>query len=139
MKKTFAGLLLWIMVPVDVYMQGTRSEDYINGKHLGSYYLSELVQVESSRVNIETPKKKDTTEPNITGGYLMSFYNEMQDSDQPESNVFKTKAGVELINEDPEYVDEELTAGQEAQRAYIQNYIQELEDLIMQSSGSGIC
>ena len=105
------------MVPVDVYMQGTRSEDYINGKYLGSYYLSELVQVEESRVNIETPKKKDTTEPNITGGYLMSFYNEMQDSDQPESNVFKTKAGVELINEDPEYVDEELTAGQEAQRA----------------------
>ncbi|MBR0468264.1 MAG: CotH kinase family protein [Mogibacterium sp.] len=116
------------MVPVDVYMVG---KDPAKGEYLGSYCLSELVQVEASRINMELPKKSHTSEPEITGGYLLAMYNEMQDSGLPETTVFKTKAGVELINEEPEYVDDELGEGQEAQRAYIKRYIQELEDLIM--------
>ena len=116
------------MVPVDVYMVG---KDPAKGEYLGSYCLSELVQVEASRINMELPKKSHTSEPEITGGYLLAMYNEMQDLGLPETTVFKTKAGVELINEEPEYVDDELGEGQEAQRAYIKGYIQELEDLIM--------
>ena len=116
------------MVPVDVYMVG---KDPAKGEYLGSYCLSELVQVEASRIDMELPEKSYTSKPEITGGYLLAMYNEMQDSGLPETTVFKTKAGVELINEEPEYVDDELGEGQEAQRAYIKGYIQELEDLIM--------
>ena len=115
------------MVPVDVYMVGTETP----AQYLGSYCLSELVQVDESRLDIETPKKSEAEEPAITGGYLLSLYNEMQDDGLPDTTHFKTDAGVEIINEDPEYVDDPLTAGQEAQRTYIKNYIQELEDLIM--------
>ncbi|MCR4605910.1 MAG: CotH kinase family protein [Eubacterium sp.] len=113
------------VVPVDVVMQGKNSSDY-----LGSYCLTEGVRVDKNRVDIDKPDEDDITD--VTGGYLLSFYSETQNADEPESTVFTTKAGQTFINEDPKYKKEDkLTEVQKAQRAYIRDYIQQIEDLIM--------
>ena len=122
------------LVPVDVVMEGKNGSEY-----LGSYYLSENVKIEKSRTNIDKLDEKVAElsgDPNITGGYLLSFYSENQNADEPASTVFTTKAGQTLINDTPSYKSEdELTVGEKAQREYIRNYIQTLEDLIMTEGG----
>ena len=101
-------------VPVEVVMQGAGDPVY-----LGCYDLSELVEVDASRVAIE----KD-------GGYLFSIFNEYQ-KDDPESNTFKTKQVVPFHFDDPEFMDEDsLTEEQKAQRQYLIDYVQSVEDLI---------
>ena len=119
------------MVPVDLVMIGV-GDDGETASYLGSYLLSELVGIDKNRVDIDEIKKKAAAEPDITGGYLLSFYNEMQKTED-ESTHFKTDAGVELMIEEPEYegLPEELPASQKAQREYIKGYIQALEDLIV--------
>ena len=124
------------LIPCDLVMIGSREPD--KPIHLGSYYLSELISLGEGRLNIEKPKKSTISldgEPNITGGYLISYYTEGQNGDEPASTVFKTNAGIELMNKEPDYDDtgSPLTEGQEAQRTYIRNYIQEIEGLIVNS------
>ena len=114
------------MVPVDFVMKGTKSGD----SYLGSYYLTELVDIGNGRVEIPELKKKETE--NITGGYLLSLYFEEQDYDKPKSTVFTTKySGLELINENPEFESEDLSEGRKLQRDYIRNYIDEIDDIII--------
>lgn len=113
-------------IPVDLILYGSKT-----GPHIyGSYCLSETVKVEDSRVNIDKLKKNDSE--NITGGYLLSGYS-TQDMDEPASTVFTTKYGLQMMNDTPDYDDTKkpLTEAQEAQRTYIRDYVQELEDLIM--------
>ena len=124
------------MIPVDVVMKGSRG----SVSYLGSYNLSELVNVEDSRVavrelNSGTSSGDETDDPNITGGYLLSFYNEGQDDDEPQNSVFRTKDGVEFLVREPSYEgdqEEELTEEMNTQRRYIREYIQTVEDLILQ-------
>ena len=114
------------MIPVDLVLIGSNS-----GVHVyGSYFLSETIKVEETRIDIDKLKKNDTE--NITGGYLLAIYSD-QKEDTPASTHFSTAYGVEILNDTPEYDDteKELTEAQLAQREYIKNYIQELEDLIM--------
>ncbi len=114
------------MVPVDVMMIGSISGQ----KNLGTYYLTELVDIGKNRVDI--PKLKEEMTDQITGGYLLSLYWEDQDSDVPKSSVFKTeKSGIEWIHENPSFDSEELTLGQEKQRDYIRNYLNQIDDFIM--------
>lgn len=121
------------MVPVDVVMKGS----YGSESYLGSYCLSELVSVEENRVNIKELKKSNAEEEgefNISGGYLISFYNETQDSDEPRNAVFRTENGLEYYIRTPEYEGDdssELKEGQNRQREYISRYIQDVENLIM--------
>ena len=121
------------MVPVDVVMIGSRS----GRTELGSYYLSELVSVEPSRLAIDELEKDVISvegETNITGGYLLSIYNLMQDQDEPESNVCTLSGGEKLIHEEPSFQNEaELTDGERAQRAYIRSYVRTIDELIMNS------
>ena len=121
-------------VPVDVVMIGSES----GRKYLGSYTLCETVRIDKDRVSI--PKLKKNTEnedpgedPNITGGYLLSYYSIFQDSDKPLNTVFTTDSGFEWMSRSPEFEDGELTEGQSRQRSYIQSFMQELEDLIVKS------
>ena len=117
-------------VPVEVVMKGKNGSEY-----LGTYCLTEGVKVEKNRVGIAELDKDDSDisgDANITGGYLLSFYSERQNADESPSTVFTTKGGQTLINDTPSYASEDaLTAGEKAQREYIRNYIQELEDLIL--------
>ena len=121
-------------IPVDVVMIGSVS----GRKYLGCYTLCETVRIDKGRVNI--PKLKKSTEnedpgetPNITGGYLLSYYSETQDSDKPENTVFETASGLKWMSRSPEFEDGELTEGQQRQRSYIRNFMQELDDLIVGS------
>ena len=119
------------MVPVDVVMIGSESgRDY-----LGSYFLSELVGIEDSRLDIDALNKNVASmegDPNITGGHLLSVYNLYQDSDQPESNYFTLHSGISFTHEDPSFeTEDELTDGQIAQREYIRSYMQQVDSLIM--------
>ena len=119
------------MVPVDLVMIGI-GEDGEKASYLGSYTLSELVDVGKNRVNIREIDKNVAAEPDITGGYMLSFYNDMQ-NDTDASAHFITNSGVDMIIEAPEYegTPDELSPEQKAQREYIINYIQTLEDLIV--------
>ena len=114
-------------IPVELVMTGSKT----GSKFLGLYYLSETVKVEESRIDIPKLKKNVSDEQSITGGYLLSLYTDVQNGDEPESNHFKTNSGLEFITKTPEFTSEDLTDGQRAQRAYIQNYIKEIDNLIM--------
>ena len=114
------------MLPVEVVMIGSES----GSTYLGSYYISELVDINKTRVNIKELDEDDTK--NITGGYLISIYYDEQDFKEPENTVFETEySNIKFINENPYFDEGELTEGQEKQRTYIRNYINQIDDLIM--------
>lgn len=118
------------MVPVEVVMIGSKS----GRQSLGSYYLTELVDIGSSRVNIKELDEDDTSATaNITGGYIVSLYYEPQNNNEPESNVFQLDSGLKFINKNPEFETNNLTPGQSEQRNYIRNYMQQIDDLIVKS------
>ena len=114
------------MVPVDLVMIGSES----GTTFLGSYCITELVDVGKNRVDIKELDEDDVD--NITGGYLLSIYYEDQDFREPENTVFETEySGIKLINENPYFEEDVLTEAQEAQRAYIRDYVNQIDDLIM--------
>ena len=118
------------MVPVDVVMIGSEC----GRMDLGSYYLSEYVQIDPSRLAIDGLDENVISEQgdtNITGGYLLSVFNPMQNTDEPEANVFALSDGVRLIHEDPSFSSESgMSDGQRAQREYIQSYVLGIDELI---------
>nr|MCR5544072.1 CotH kinase family protein [Eubacterium sp.] len=63
---------------------------------------------------------------------LFSIYNSYQDDD-PSSNYFTTKNNIQFRNITPEYMSEDLTEWQKNHRNYIREYIQNVEDLIVDS------
>ena len=45
----------------------------LNGGYMGNYYLCDDVEIGKDRINIDEVKKKEITEPNITGGYFFEI------------------------------------------------------------------
>ena len=127
------------MIPVDFVMIGLKKdengvEQEVSRDYLGSYCLSETVEIGPDRVAIDSLKKKDEDESDITGGYLLAIYAALQDQDKvPASSFFKTPSGVKITNDDPEFPDEKLSVGRQVQREYIRHYINSLDQLIMGS------
>ena len=122
------------LVPCDLVMIGSNAPD--TPISLGSYYLSELIGVGASRLDIGKPDDNipEEGELNITGGYLLSLFTTGQNSDEPPSTVFRTDAGIAMMNKEPEYAEEPEEGSIKAQqRSYIRDYIQEVEDLIVNS------
>ena len=117
------------LVPVDLVMIGSKNGE----KYLGSYYISETVDVESSRLNIPKLGKEDTSSTtDITGGYLLSIYSYIQNLDVPVSNWFTTPKGhIRLINETPSFDSKKLSEGRTEQRDYIRDYVNQIDELIM--------
>ena len=117
------------MIPMDLVMIGSES----GSAYLGSYCLSELIDIEEERISIPKLKKDAVSATDdISGGYLLSIHNTYQDSDIPESSWFTTpKGGVRLTHETPSFDDDPLKQGQIEQREYIQQYINRLDELIM--------
>ena len=77
------------MVPVDVVMIGSECGRI----DLGSYSLSEYVEIGPSRLAIDKLGKDVVSEQgdiNLTGGYLLSIYNLQQNSDEPKGNRRET-------------------------------------------------
>ena len=105
-------------VPVDLRM---RNQDGTYDKDLGSYYLCEQVRIGNSRVAIDELKNNMTTEPEITGGYLLSF-SELDDA----RDGYLTERENRFCLEDPTW-DEELN---DQQYDYICGFLQDTEDAI---------
>lgn len=121
------------MIPVDVVMTDS-TENPAKTQYLGSYCLSELVDLKGIRSDLHDPKSSGATE-GIDTWYLLTIYNDYQNADEPESTVFRTDGGIDLINKDPSYDDTDgaLTDEEEQQRAYIRKYVQDIEDIIMKT------
>ena len=105
-------------VPVEVVM---------NGEYYGSYFLTQQIRVDSSRVAIDDLEDKEgktaTEEPVISGGYLLSM--EPYDDDAYSDNAFSTERANWFL-EHPSFEDYK----NEVQMEYIKNYMQQTENAI---------
>ena len=109
------------IVPVDVVM---------NGRYLGTYDLAQQVRVGKSRVEIDDLEDDPlvSTEPTITGGYLLSMSNGFDgQKDEDGKYSFATKHSNGFLIESPSFENENQSL---KQRDYIRGYFQKLEDAI---------
>ena len=121
-------------VPADVVMIGFEGDSETYREYLGSYTLSELVDIGKGRINIKELDPSDMDPDVISGGYLLAIYNDNQDKDIPVSTYFRLDSGIKMTNKNPEFINEEgLEEGQRRQREYIREYVQNVDDLIMRS------
>ena len=97
----------------------------VNGEYYGSYLLSEQVRVGKNRIDIDELTEEDITEPELTGGYLL-YLNPLWD--EPLENVFLTDRMVRFGVDSPQFTEGE--AGQEEQKAYITDYMQQTENAV---------
>lgn len=119
--------------PVDLVMKNT---DGTFNKYLGSYYLSENVRVDKSRIEIDELKKK-VTDPDsleITGGYLIQ--NSAQE-DPKSPNVFTTDGGEGWANHTPNFDPDDDGYENEAQKKYIRDFVQKFEDTLFSGEFDG--
>ena len=100
----------------------------ISGEYYGSYQLCQQVRVGKNNVNIyDLEEHQETEEPGITGGYLLSMGEAWLTEDDVEN---LEGAGGRFRLEKPEYDDSYPADAKEAQLAYINNYLDELDTLI---------
>lgn len=96
----------------------------LNGRYEGVYQLAEHVRRDEDRVDIEKLDSDDTTEPDITGGYLLEIDTYLDLAVDP---GFITKKQYEIQMQEPD-------AGVPEQEVYIRNYVQSFEDALYSSS-----
>lgn len=96
------------------------AELFLNGRHLGTYLVTEQIKVDKNRVNITEMSPSDNEGEALTGGYLFEldfhFDNEKQ---------WRTPRNMPFAIKSPD--EDELTA---EQFAWAQEYIKNLEALI---------
>ena len=98
--------------------RGRYVELFLNGEHLGNYYLCEQIRVDENRVNIEEMEATDIDGDALTGGYLMEM-----DSYFDEVNKFRsTRKDLPYNFKSP---DEEVL--QPEQFAYMSGFVDRLE------------
>ena len=101
----------------------------ISGEYYGSYQLSQHVRVEESSVNVDDLEDNPAvSEPDITGGYLLSM-GESWLSEDYESIEYVDDQGRFRI-EKPEYDENYPEEAKEAQLSYLKQYIGELDALV---------
>lgn len=100
-------------IPVEVVM---------NGEYLGSYLLTEQVEVLKDRVEIEELKPEDTAPDIITGGYLLEL-----DERRDEDFWFETNKRLPFAVKSPD----DISA---SQKNYIKKYMQDTENAIFSSN-----
>ncbi len=95
----------------------------LNNQYYGTYYLAESVRFGESRLAIDELTEEDTSEPEITGGYLIAMSPYYEEDDRVK---FWTTGGVCFMNDTPDGLEE----GTDAQISYIRDYVQKTEDAI---------
>lgn len=90
----------------------------LNNAYLGSYLLTDQIEVNPNRVDIDKQDTMDTTEPNITGGYLL----EIDGFASTEPVWFSTPNGLKITVKSPD--DEKINP---KQLAYIKAYLTNFE------------
>lgn len=100
----------------------------LNDENLGSYMLTDQVEVDNDRVNIEKQTKTITDQdPEITGGYLI----EVDGFADSEISWFQTSRNMKVTIKYPK--DDDINT---YQSAYISNYTQQFEDALFSSTFS---
>lgn len=108
--------------------RGKFVEVYLNGKHLGNYYLCEQIKVDKNRVNVEELDEETdfNDQSQITGGYILEF-----DTYGPndEINYFysQLKKYPVTIKEPDEEV---ITSWEHPAYLYIEGYVNRVEQLL---------
>lgn len=97
----------------------------LNDQFLGNYMLSDQMEVAKGRVDVETQKTTDITEPNITGGYLL----EIDGFASSEPKYFVTNRKMPITVKYPK--DDEIN---EAQFNYISNYTKNFENILFSNN-----
>ena len=93
-------------------------EVYLNGQYYGNYQLTEQIQVDEHRLNIDELDEGDVEEDKISGGYLLEV-----DFRRDADYWFESTQGELFTLKSPEDIVPE-------QLAYIQRYVQTAEDAI---------
>ena len=107
------------MKALDYTPQGRFVELFLNGVHVGNYYLCEQIKVDENRVDVAELDETATSGLAITGGYIMEI-----DSHFDEAFRFMSQyAALPWQCKDPDEVNE-------AQFAYIQDYVNEMESTL---------
>ncbi|MBE7174435.1 MAG: CotH kinase family protein [Williamsia sp.] len=97
----------------------------LNGDYIGTYTITDQVEQGDNRVDVEDLDEDDTGLPTISGGYLLSTGNQPL-GDDPH---YDTRAGMHYSIKYPDDPDDI----NDAQRAYITNYIQQFETVLYSS------
>jgi hypothetical protein len=98
-------------------------ELFLNGQYEGNYQLTEEIKIDKNRVNIPEMDPTDISGSSLTGGYLL----EVDDRDDPDDILFSTSRGTIFDLHDPDpAAPQQLT--------YIQNYLQQTEDVLYSSN-----
>jgi hypothetical protein len=101
------------------YANHTRFVEVVmNGEYLGSYTLTEQVEVNDGRVSITELKPKNTSAAEITGGYLLEL-----DQRLGEPSYFYSNSGLPFCIKSPDAITD-------GQMTYIHDYVQQTEDAI---------
>lgn len=95
-------------------------EVYLNGQYQGLYQLSESVEVDPARVNIDKIKATDVSGRNLTGGYVMEVDTRME---QNAEIGWRTRLNVPIIFDTPDG-----TVSQ--QYNYMKSFTQACEDAL---------
>lgn len=97
----------------------------LNGEFLGSYMVSDQIQVAPSRVEIDELTKQDTDVDIITGGYFL----EIDGFASSEPSWFTSSRGLPITIKSPD--EEEITS---QHWNYIKNHINEFENRLFASN-----
>ena len=111
-------------VPVELMMKNATDSEY---EYYGSYYLSEQVRVEESRVDIKELKADDTGKRKITGGYIVQNGSQT-DTESP--NFFTTESGEVWANHTPDFDPSDDGYKNDIQKDYIRGRMQAIEDAL---------
>ena len=101
----------------------------MNDEYKGSYVLAPQVRVDDISVAVDELGSGDTSEPEVSGGYLLAL---RPYDNEPDINKFTTSRGVAFLVDNPDFSemgDQDADALQ-AQRSYITAYLQKVEDAL---------
>ena len=108
--------------------RGKFVELYLNGKHLGNYYLCEQIKVDENRVNVdELDKESDFTDSSqVTGGYILEFdtYGPTDEINYFYTTVLKYPVTIKEPDEDV------ITSWTHLGYLYIEKYLNDIELLL---------
>jgi hypothetical protein len=97
-------------------------ELYLNGEYEGSYQLTESIEIDKNRVDIDSLGDGDVTDPAVTGGYLMEVdYNGIANAN------FLINGIIPITMHDPDPM-----AAQ--QQTYITNYLEQVQSTLYGSN-----
>ncbi len=99
----------------------TFADVVLDGFYYGTYMVSDHIEVDKNRINIDEMKASDTQLPNISGGYHL----EIDAYADQEPVYFRTHRGVPFTIKSP---DSDIIVP--AQKAWIENHINQLESLL---------